>query len=341
MMHIKNLVNKILIKHWRTHNYGLPLLAIICIMTCFSNLFAGPKIEVDSPIFDFGIKSQGKNLTHIYKIKNIGDSKLTIHKVKPTCGCTATILDKKELEPGEVASIKTTFKTGQYSGNINKKVHVKSDAENNNNLPLTIKGKVLPEFNISPRRVNFGVVNYITNSKKTVIIKPNFDFGDFEIKNIKLPNYIKESHSFTNINNTICLKLNIELSNDISIGKLNDNIIITLNSKKNILIPVTATKLGDINCYPVSFDFNVSKKDPQLNRILKVESSSKSNFSIINFNTDHKCINIELKKLNDYSYNFTLTLKDNCFDDKQGILEFTTDREDQDKFIIPIKLHFR
>ena len=79
-----------------------------------------------------------------YRFKNSGMKKVTIESVRPTCGCTTVVLEKKEYEPGETGSIGVTFNMGQRTGLQNKPIAVKilGDIE-----PVTLSFIVrIPEF---------------------------------------------------------------------------------------------------------------------------------------------------------------------------------------------------
>lgn len=60
----------------------LILIAIIWLIS-LSSVMAAPKIQIDKKDWDFGTVCRNANIRHAYVIRNIGDSTLTIKKVKP------------------------------------------------------------------------------------------------------------------------------------------------------------------------------------------------------------------------------------------------------------------
>jgi mono/diheme cytochrome c family protein len=79
--------------------------------------------------FSFGPIADTGKVTHIFSIRNSGDAKLVISNVRTSCGCTAAIIDHKELEAGDSAHIKVTFDpVGKGAGEISKTIWIESNA---------------------------------------------------------------------------------------------------------------------------------------------------------------------------------------------------------------------
>ena len=67
---------------------------------------AGPKVGIDTLVVDFGTVYEKKSrfLTHIFSIKNAGDSPLEIYNIRPGCGCTTFKIDSI-IQPGKAGHI--------------------------------------------------------------------------------------------------------------------------------------------------------------------------------------------------------------------------------------------
>ncbi|MCD6418193.1 DUF1573 domain-containing protein [bacterium] len=86
------------------------------------------KISFESENFDFGFAPQGNAyLVHYYTVTNIGEDTLHIKRVRPTCGCTAAPLHKKNLAPGESTKIGAIFRLRGYRRATSKAIKVESD----------------------------------------------------------------------------------------------------------------------------------------------------------------------------------------------------------------------
>ncbi len=75
---------------------------------------AAPKtddIRFSETTFDFGKIPQGKPVTHIFTVENIGNDSLKIENVQASCGCTTPEWTKTPIAKGG----KTTIKVGYNS----------------------------------------------------------------------------------------------------------------------------------------------------------------------------------------------------------------------------------
>jgi len=106
---------------------------------------SGPVIELTNMQFDFGKVPEGKVVDHIFSIKNSGNATLSINEVKTSCGCTATVLDKKELAPGEETTLKVELNTANRSGKMSKNVTIISNDPKEPQKHLTIYAEILKE----------------------------------------------------------------------------------------------------------------------------------------------------------------------------------------------------
>lgn len=86
-----------------------------------------PKLLLGKSQYDFGTVKTGKVLDLTVKVKNIGKAVLKIKDIQTSCGCTAALLTKKTLKPGEVGKLKIEFDTSGYSGKITRTVTVYSN----------------------------------------------------------------------------------------------------------------------------------------------------------------------------------------------------------------------
>lgn len=64
-----------------------------------------------------------------YTVTNNGDKTLRISRVKTSCGCTGSVIDRKILEPGQSTEIRATFNKGKRRGKNHSKLYVYLDSE--------------------------------------------------------------------------------------------------------------------------------------------------------------------------------------------------------------------
>ncbi len=82
--------------------------------------YSAPAAVVDETAFDFGYVPQQAKISHVFKIRSVGDDTLKIMQVVPGCGCTKAPLEKSDLAPGESTNLEVVFSTGAYQGRVSK-----------------------------------------------------------------------------------------------------------------------------------------------------------------------------------------------------------------------------
>jgi hypothetical protein len=92
-------------------------------LTLFSELRADDFPVFDAPTFehDFGSVDQGKTLSHDFLVKNSGKGDLVIREIKPSCGCTAAVLEDPIVKPGSQTYIRVSFNTSGFKGEKSKR----------------------------------------------------------------------------------------------------------------------------------------------------------------------------------------------------------------------------
>lgn len=94
-------------------------------------MFAGEPILMfpDGRDLNMGLMEAGESRTDSLRIRNGGDSALTIFSVYSDCSCSVPVYPQDPIEPGNEAWIKVTFNSrGRAPGGFLKILRVKSDA---------------------------------------------------------------------------------------------------------------------------------------------------------------------------------------------------------------------
>lgn len=102
---------------------------------------AGAKIEFEKEIHDYGtVKYDGKG-DCTFEFKNTGNQPLIISNAVGSCGCTVPEWPKAPIAPGAKGVITVKYDT-KRPGAINKSITITSNAINEPNKVLRIKGTV-------------------------------------------------------------------------------------------------------------------------------------------------------------------------------------------------------
>lgn len=90
--------------------------------------------------YDFGKIPQGKPVTHIFAVQNIGKDSLRISNVQASCGCTTPEWDRNKVQaPGEKTKITVGYNAAA-EGPFTKSITISYNGTQNKQI--TIKGEV-------------------------------------------------------------------------------------------------------------------------------------------------------------------------------------------------------
>lgn len=111
---------------------------------------AGPKIEFESLVYDFGKVGPGQKLIGAFKFTNTGDAPLKITKVEKCCGAV-TKLDQDQLAPGESGALQVQYTSSRMAGAMSKRLYVNSNDKATPRASLTIKAETVLKVAYEPK----------------------------------------------------------------------------------------------------------------------------------------------------------------------------------------------
>ncbi len=129
------------------------LLVVFTSTTFMSKMYAqeapivtgdGAKIVFTNETHDYGTVKNGADGSCTFEFKNTGNAPLIISNAKGYCGCTVPTWPHEPIAPGAKGVITVKYDTTR-EGPINKNVTITSNAVNEPNQIIRIKGNVLPK----------------------------------------------------------------------------------------------------------------------------------------------------------------------------------------------------
>ena len=173
------------------HRLWIALLILISInLSFFEGAKADPKAVFPDPDHDFQTIKEGDKATHNFRVINGGNEPLSIERVAPDCGCTATSLSKETLLPGEEGEIKTVFDSSNRPGEFQKKIRVTTNDPETPTTTLEIRGTVesgpTPSIEVTNRKIDFGVISLKSPHEFAISIQ-NAGKEDLIVSSIKNP----------------------------------------------------------------------------------------------------------------------------------------------------------
>lgn len=133
-------------------------LIYITVLFCLlvSSVWAAPVLVAESLDYDFGQMTQGEKLEYVFRFQNNGDQVLTASQVRSSCGCTAALLSRSRLEPGDIGELKVVFDSTGFRGPVQKHISFNTNDPNHPSVTFEVRGVVAAEFFVEPAKVNWG-----------------------------------------------------------------------------------------------------------------------------------------------------------------------------------------
>ena len=204
-----------------------------------------------------------KKLKYIFKFRNTGKKELIISRVSASCGCTATMLSKKNFAPGELGEIKATFNLEGRVDRQSTNVYVFSNDPITPIVKLQIKATIMGRgLYVIPEAIDWGKIKRKSKvvSAKIYVSPPK----DEELNAIKVNSsskFISTEFSSIEDGDSKVLEIRIILdTNDIFPGELNEKITIYTDNEKypRVEVPITGNIIGDIEIRPSKFFFGLA-----------------------------------------------------------------------------------
>ena len=104
---------------------------LFLLMLNIGNLLSASALSWDRTEVRLQMEPEQEEIRASFKVTNNGDERIRIARVKTSCGCTGSIIDRKILEPGETTEIVAAFNKGKRQGlnRISIDVFIDSQAE--------------------------------------------------------------------------------------------------------------------------------------------------------------------------------------------------------------------
>ncbi len=112
-----------------------------------------PQVVIVDGIYDFGSMEVGQTLKHTFTIRNDGKGLLKMKYDRSTCKCTMAELKNRELAPGESTTVELEWVGKAVDPNFSQAAYLKTNDPKNEEIALTIAGRVDSSYEITPTGV--------------------------------------------------------------------------------------------------------------------------------------------------------------------------------------------
>ena len=137
-------INLVLIKNHQKMKKLFVLLSTLLVL-CVAGF--AQEVKFKETVHDFGDIIYKGDASYEFEFKNTGKEPLILTTPKSSCGCTVAEWPQEPILPGKSDKITLIYKNTHKTGSFSKSVAIFSNAKENNEVKLQIKGRVLPEQN--------------------------------------------------------------------------------------------------------------------------------------------------------------------------------------------------
>ncbi len=113
------------------------------------------RIVLSETTFDFGDIENVHTVTREITVRNEGDADLKLGKIKASCGCTAALIDRTTIPPGEEAALSVSFNPSGFMGRQNKKVFIASNDPTRKKAEIAFTVNIKPVWFLKPSEISF------------------------------------------------------------------------------------------------------------------------------------------------------------------------------------------
>ncbi|MFC1677361.1 DUF1573 domain-containing protein [Planctomycetota bacterium] len=282
----------------------------------------------------FGRIRQNIKIKHSLIIENRTSEFVNIKGVTTPCECTASIVEKKEIAPGENTKIELTIDTADMLGDFHKPCLITLEKSEFGPIKVKLKGFVfLPKVAFEPNGINFGnILSGVEVIRLVNIVNKYGKLAEWKITDVQTSNPHIDVEYNKNRNVLIC-KLNTKTP----IGVLDEKIIVEIvdpNGTYAIDIPVKGNIIGPLKVEPKGINLGEVHKNELIKSQFRI-SSIRGKTSLNIFPTD-KSVGLELlrqkKGIYEYSVQIQAPNKLGIFKEK---ITFETNLKEQPFLYIP------
>ncbi len=129
-----------------------------------------PLVLTEAGFYDFGEALGGSEIRHTFKLKNIGQKPLKIERVEQSCACTATLVSKDEILPGQFGIVEAVLKVPSENRQVEESINVYTNDPVQNRVTLILKGSAFVPITTFPSRLLLGSIQSKTPITKSLTV---------------------------------------------------------------------------------------------------------------------------------------------------------------------------
>ncbi len=114
---------------------------------------AQPRLEIpEGAKFTLGKVYRGEVVERTLTLKNTGSDTLQVQRVDASCGCTGTVVSSRSIPAGAKGTLRVTFNSKNFSGQVHKSITITSNAANAPQLVVEFTADIIDEVLLTPQQ---------------------------------------------------------------------------------------------------------------------------------------------------------------------------------------------
>lgn len=300
------------------------------------NQVYGPAVVFDETAGFFGTVSEGENVKHTFTFTNTGTDTLTI-RTRPNCSCTVAANSGNTIAPGKTGSITIMFDTTGRSGFTSQSTMVQTNDPSNKQVKLVVAGAVARGIKTLPGRLYVGDV-----PQGNVVHREVMVLGDgvspIAIRRIDAPpGYAIETGAAVSdsvYGNYLPLKVRFA-AGEVQ-RKIDDTIVLHMESGKTLEVSVSGHVVGLYKAYPPIVVFNGYGERPSMltSEITLVPTTDKAPEIRVG---DMRGLTVQLKHMDDRTWRIDARVDlTNIEADKNNEIRVYAHDADEPLLVLPV-----
>ena len=294
-----------------------------------------PNVHTEELLYDFGFAQHQQTITHIFKLKNVGNQPLDILDVDSSCSCTAALLSEKTILPGETAEIEVKFETEYRRGRQTSTVKVRTNDSDTPVIHFTLTGVVAGLARVVPNNLHLKHISNQENIHKTIEI---YDPGDgrLKVKSVQSSSpYIKTRvrHIYKD---GLIAKIFVTIKPGLPFGELGEKLTILTEGYQypHVEVLVTGQVVGAIHLTPDQFFLGFVKKG----EVARLRKKGPADLKIQKIESSHPNVTADFKAIKpgaEYEIKVTFTAPASETGKSEALIKIHTNDINQPLFEVP------
>ena len=298
-----------------------------------------PNAQTDEVLYDFGYAGHQQIITHVFKLKNVGNQPLVIHEVESSCACTAVLLSKKTVLPGATAEIEAKFETQYRRGRQTASIKVRTNDTDTSVMYFTITGVVAGLARVVPNNLHLKNVGNQEEIHKTIEI---YDPGDrrLKVKSVKSSSPYITAKIRRIRKGGLAAKIFVTIKPGFPLGKFEEKLTILTEGYRypHTEVLVTGRIVGPLSLTPDQFFIGFVKKGEVARRVSHLRKKGPANLKIQKIESSHRFVTATFEEIEpgkEYAIEVTFTAPASETGKSEALIKIHTNDSNQPLFEVP------